>query len=152
MEGLFNFEQDGRYALRRIPMCVRYRLDECGLKISLAAWILLSRDEREKLLTISIDAALVRQTFRDTLLEMLKPHADNPDATIEEAAVNPKPACLQTVPTVMVAHLTELALPVPALNQWQNLSNLQRFTLIKLTRPSHRNSNLRLALQEFGLM
>lgn len=154
MEGLFNFEQDGRYALRRIPMCVRYRLDECGLKISLSAWILLSRDEREKLLSISIDAALDRPTFRDMLLQMLKPHADSPDAAIEEVMVDAMPAWLQTacVPTPMVSQLTASGLPVPTLEQWQNLSDLQRFALVKLTRPGHKNSNLTSALQEFGIV
>lgn len=154
MEGIFNFEQDGRYALRRIPMCVRYRLDECGLKISLAAWVMLSKDEREELLNISVDAALGHQIFHDTLLAMLKPHAGNDEADIQQTMVENTPAWLQTasMSSVMVAHLAESNLPVPTLDQWQNLNNLQRFALIKLTRPSHKNSNLQSALQEFGIL
>ena len=52
MQGLFEFEQDGRYPLRRIPMIMRFNLDTCGIKISLTAWITLSRDEREELVAL----------------------------------------------------------------------------------------------------
>ncbi len=36
-----------------------------------------------------------------------------------------------------------------AIAQWQKLSPLQRFALIKLSRPSHENRNFVPALQEF---
>jgi hypothetical protein len=37
------------------------------------------------------------------------------------------------------------------LPQWAGLPPLQRYVLIKLTRPGHRNENLLPALREFGL-
>tara|TARA_R110001599_G_scaffold64023_3_gene178468 strand:- start:39601 stop:40065 length:465 start_codon:yes stop_codon:yes gene_type:complete len=153
MEGLFDFEQDGRYPLRRIPMRIRFNLDACGVRFSLTAWTLLSRDEREWLLNLRCGSEQERQEYRDTLAQMLKPYADNPEAVLEKTIIDTMPAWQQTaiVPTAMVAHLMECALPIPTLEQWQNLSNLQRFALVKLTRSGHRNSNLIPALKEFGI-
>ena len=36
--------------------------------------------------------------------------------------------------------------------QWEELTPLQRFALIKLSRPSHENKNFYPAVQEFGLI
>ncbi|MGB3294454.1 MAG: nitrate reductase associated protein, partial [Phormidesmis sp.] len=38
------------------------------------------------------------------------------------------------------------------LAQWVALSELQRFALVKLSRPSHENNNFMPAVQEFGLV
>jgi hypothetical protein len=38
------------------------------------------------------------------------------------------------------------------LNGWNALSNLQRYSLLKLTKPSHENKNFPIALREFGLV
>ena len=37
-------------------------------------------------------------------------------------------------------------------NAWNDLTALQRFALIKLSRPGHEGKNFRLALEEFGLI
>ena len=154
MEGLFDFEQDGRYPLRRIPMRIRFNLDACGIRFSLTAWTLLSRDEREYLLNLPCGAEQQRQAYRDTLAAMLKPHAENPEARLEEIVVETMPAWQQVnlLPSFMIDHLTALALPIPTLEFWRDLSDLQRFTLIKLTRHGHRNTNLIPALKEFCLV
>lgn len=155
MEGLFDFEQDGRYPLRRVPMHVRFNLDASGIRISLTAWALLRREEREQLLAMpsASTSAQERKAFSKTLATMLKPHAENPEAALEQTSVETAPAWLQTttLPTAMVEHLVESALPSPTLDQWQRLSDLQRFTLIKLTRHGHQNTNLIPALHEFGI-
>jgi hypothetical protein len=49
----------------------------------------------------------------------------------------------QVVPPDLAATIT--------LSQWQRLTPLQRFALIKLSRPGHEHRNLPLALREFGL-
>ncbi|MDR9402251.1 MAG: nitrate reductase associated protein, partial [Halothece sp. Uz-M2-17] len=36
--------------------------------------------------------------------------------------------------------------------QWQKLTPLQRFALIKLSRPSHENKNFYPALKEFAIL
>lgn len=153
MEGLFDFEQDGRYPLRRIPMRVRFNLDTCGLRVSLAAWALLNREQREQLLALPAGSAAEQQKFRELLAAMLKPYADKPEAAIEQTLIDTAPAWQQTTvaPSEMLAHLSESDLSIPTLDQWQNLSDLQRFALIKLTRRGHRNTNLLPALLEFGI-
>jgi hypothetical protein len=40
----------------------------------------------------------------------------------------------------------------PTLPQWQALTELQRFTLLKLSRAKHDNVNFVPALREFGLL
>lgn len=154
MKGLFDFEQDGRYPLRRIPMVMRFNLDACGIRISLTAWITLSRDERELLVTLPCSSEVEQRVYRERLTAMLAPHADNPDAAIESVEIDASPAWgnTQIIPPAVIASLTELALPLPTLAQWRSLSDLQRFALIKLTRSGHKNANLMPAMKEFGLI
>jgi hypothetical protein len=38
-----------------------------------------------------------------------------------------------------------------SLAQWKDLNVLQRFALLKLTRPGHENKNFPKAMKEFGL-
>lgn len=153
MMGLFDFEQDGRYPLRRIPMTMRFNLDACGIRISLTAWITLSRDEREQLVAMPCASEAEKNTYRECLVAMLAPHAGNPDAAIELVELETSPAWkdCDVIPQAVLATLMELALPAPNLAQWSALSDLQRFALIKLTRSGHKNANLLPALKEFGL-
>ncbi len=154
MQGLFEFEQDGRYPLRRIPMIMRFNLDACGIKISLTAWITLSRDEREELVSMPCFSETERKLYRARLAVMLEQHADNPDAAIEFVEIEATPVWKSsaTFPQAMSDSLLELGLPLPSVAQWSSLNDLQRFALIKLTRSGHKNANLLPAMKEFGLI
>jgi len=55
------------------------------------------------------------------------------------------------VPEQVANALVGCGLATPGDTTWQQLTSLQRFTLVKLTRPGHKNANLLAALQEFGL-
>lgn len=153
MMTLFDFEQNGGYALRRIPMIMRLKLDVCGLRISLAAWQVLSRDEREELVAMPFASKEERTAFRSRLTAMLAPHAGDPEKAVEEVDIDPSPAWQQTekVPQDVIDTLHAMSLPVITQTQWAGLDELQRFALSKLTRPGHRNAKLLPALQEFGL-
>lgn len=154
MQGLFEFEQDERYPLRRIPMIMRLNLDACGIRISLTAWITLSREEREELVALPCFSPHEQEAYRERLVALLLPHADKPDAAIEAVAIDKAPAWhdATVIPPAVHAGLAELALPVLTLSQWAGLNDLQRFALLKLTRLGHKNANLQPALQEFGLV
>ena len=154
MQGLFEFEQDSRYALRRIPMVMRFNLDACGIKISLTAWITLSRDEREELVAMPCRSESEREHYRKSLAAVFAQHADNPDAVIELVEIDAEPAWKNSaaLPQNMNDSLQELGLPFPSIAQWAALSELQRFALIKLTRSGHKNANLLPAMKEFGLI
>ena len=113
MQGLFEFEQDGRYPLRRIPMIMRFNLDTCGIKISLTAWITLSRDEREELVALPCTSPAEQQAYRERLAILMAPHADNPDAVIETVEIDQSPAWRErhVVPDVVAVSYTHLTLP-----------------------------------------
>jgi hypothetical protein len=153
MRDLFLFEQDGRYPLRRIPMAMRFKLDACGIRLSLIAWALLSREQRECLVDLPCASEADRQQCREKIVQMMAPHADNPDAAIESVPVEAQPiwADLSAVPQQIGEQLQELALPAFTVDQWRALTELQRFALTKLTRSGHKNANLLPALREFGL-
>lgn len=153
MMALFDFEQDGRYPLRRIPMIMRFNLDACGIRISLTGWITLSRSEREELVALPCTSEKERDIFRARIEAMFAPHADNPDAVIERVAIDVSPAWKMTheIPQAVLDTLKELSLPKVSLAQWEAMNDLQRFALIKLTRTGHKNANLLPALKEFGL-
>lgn len=134
-------------------MIMRFKLDACGIKISLAAWITLNRDDRELLIALPCASEAEQQAYRERLVSMLLPHADNPDAAIEYVEIEKFPAWKngEAIPQSVVDTLAELALPVLRVPQWAALNDLQRFALIKLTRSGHKNANLLPALKEFGL-
>jgi len=46
---IFGFEQDFSGSLRCIPMVVRFKLDHCGVKLTLRQWSRFSVDERRQL-------------------------------------------------------------------------------------------------------
>jgi hypothetical protein len=153
MMALFDFEQDGRYPLRRIPMIMRFNLDACGIRISLTGWITLSRAEREELVALPCASDMERTVFRTRLADMFAPHADNPDTVVEHVDIDASPTWknTQAIPQSVVDTLKELSLPAMTSTQWAALKDLQRFALIKLTRSGHKNANLLPALKEFGL-
>ncbi|NJN39529.1 MAG: nitrate reductase associated protein, partial [Acaryochloridaceae cyanobacterium CSU_3_4] len=55
------------------------------------------------------------------------------------------------IPPALVTKAQDHDIPL-SLQQWQNLTPLQRFALIKLSRPSHESKNFLPALQEFELI
>lgn len=134
-------------------MTIRFNLDGCGIRISLTAWVMLSRTEREELVAMSCRSDAERAAFRLRLANMLSPHAGNPDAAIEYVEIDAHPIWqeLQAVPQSVIDTLNELSLPLLTLPQWKSLNDLQRFAMIKLTRSGHKNANLLPALKEFGL-
>lgn len=146
----FDFEQEFVHSLRCIPMQVRLKLDTCGIKLSLAQWHQFSPTERQLLVSKVCDTPANIQSYRQCLQTLVLKHQPNP---AKELAIDPNPSWtnLASIPpdvsTRAIAEGCSLSL-----SQWQKLTPLQRFALIKLSRPSHENNNFRPALQEFGLL
>lgn len=69
-----------------------------------------------------------------------------------ELAIDPHPPWLNTteIPATVQTKATTENIAI-TLTQWQSLTPLQRFALIKLSRPGHENRNFMAAVQEFGL-
>jgi hypothetical protein len=58
----------------------------------------------------------------------------------------------RALPETLVQYSASVGLEPPTLEQWNALSPLRRFTLLKLTRDNHDNINFVPAMREFGLL
>lgn len=150
MGNLFQFEQDKYYPLRRVPMAIRFKLDLCGIKLTIRDWSQFSREDREKILDMACDTPGQIAEVRDRLKGLIV--SCKGDST-ETAPVDGQPAwtIVNAIPDAVCKQIEALQIPAPTLAQWAALSDLQRFALIKLTREGHENKKLPLALKEFGL-
>ncbi|MEB3232716.1 MAG: nitrate reductase associated protein [Leptolyngbyaceae bacterium] len=145
----FNFEDDFVQSLRCIPMQVRFKLDTCGVKLKLAHWNDFSLDEREGLVTLPCETDLEVQAYKTHLQTLVTQYTGSP---AKELAIDPHAPWLNstTIPETVQAKAIACNLSF-TLEQWANLTPLQRFALIKLSRPSHENHNFSPAIAEFGL-
>ena len=149
MYQFFQFESDFVEALRCIPMQVRYKLDICGVKLKLSQWNHFTPDDRQALVTLPCEAKAEIQTYRKFLHQLI---FDRTGAAATDLEIDPAPVWLNVtqVPDNVQQKVQEVEAEL-SLVQWQKLTSLQRFALIKLSRSSHENSNFLPALQEFDL-
>ena len=148
---VFDFERDFAESLRCVPMSVRLKLDVSGVKISLKQWNKLTAADRHQLLELPCAEAHEREDFRARVTGMVAARSSEPAGSL---AVDPRPAWAleDRVPEQIVQHMQGLSLPPLPLPQWQRLSFVRRFALLKLSRPGHDNENFVPALREFGLL
>lgn len=150
MKDFFEFEEDFVTSLRCIPMGVRYKLDTCGVKLKLEHWNKFSQDARQELVTKPINTPEEIIGYRNLLYQFAEQYTDIPlkDLPIEE---NPAWLDSEIIADTVQEKAGELGVKI-TLEQWQNLTSIQRFALIKLSRPSHENKNFLPALKEFKLI
>jgi hypothetical protein len=147
----FQFEQDFIQSMRCIPMVVRYKLDTCGIKLKLEQWLKFSESDRQQLAELPCETATEVSAYREWLSDKIMAVTRTP---AKELSVDAHPQWMdgESIPeSVQQKVQEELGITLP-LEQWQQLTPLQRFALIKLSRPSHENKNFRPALQEFQLL
>lgn len=148
---LFAFEDDFVASLRCIPMAVRLKLDRSGIKLTLRQWSRFTTDDRRELLDTPCRSAGEVAAYRSRLVELVaerakeaaKPLAEVP-APLWESALAP--------PAVVASFAASVGVAPPSARAWGELSELQRFALIKLTRDNHDNVNFIPAMREFGLV
>ncbi|MCM1982286.1 nitrate reductase associated protein [Lyngbya confervoides] len=146
----FQFEEDFVASLRCIPMAVRYKLDTCGIKLKLDQWHHFTRQERQALVDRPCQDATEAADYRQFLTTLIQARSQSQAKTLPVEANPPWlneaqiPESLQQKARREGAHLD--------IHQWQVLTPLQRFALIKLSQPSHESHNFIPALQEFGLL
>lgn len=145
----FQFEADFVDSLRCIPMQVRYKLDTCGVKLKLSHWHQLDAEQREQLVVMPCHSATETERYRTILQQWV---CDRTGSPAGELSIDPAPAWLNpaAVPEDVQTQSQHFDVTLTS-EQWQALSPLQRFALIKLSRPSHENKNFLPALQEFNL-
>ena len=149
MSEFFQFEADFVESLRCVPMQVRLKLDTCGVKLKLPQWNKFNQDDRQLLIDTPCqtkpEAAeyrallhhLVLQRTGDTATDLaIDPHPDWEDVTI--------------IPESVQEEAQEVGIELSP-TQWESLTPLRRFALIKLSRSGHENTNFLPALKEFHL-
>lgn len=146
----FEFEEDFVTSLHCIPMGVRYKLDTCGVKLKLEHWNKFSQEARQKLVKAPINNPEEITAYRDLLYQFAEEYTDIP---LKDLPIEENPAWLET--EIMADSVQQKAAEMNiqvTVEQWKNLTPLQRFALIKLSRPSHENKNFYPALKEFKLI
>ena len=149
MAEFFQFETDFIQSLRCIPMQVRCNLDTCGVKLKLEHWNHFDARQKESLVNMPCDNTAEAALYRDKLQNWVTQRTGVPAKTLP---IDPAPAWHNTgeIPVEVLDKAKECQLSL-TLDQWAALSPLQRFALIKLSRPSHENRNFVPAMEEFGL-
>ena len=150
-DSVFEFEKDFAGAFQCIPMAVRYKLDLSGVKLSLSQWKRFTEDDRRELLALQCETPTETAQFREKLAALITTRAGEAPKFL---AIESAPAWEDgdAVPDQVIAFAKSLDIEPPTLAQWQSLSILQRFTLLKLSRESHDNVNFIPALKEFNLL
>lgn len=146
----FEFEQDFVGSLRCIPMTVRHSLDTCGVKLKLEHWNQFTQAERQQLVDWPCATEEQANEYRQKLQALITAKTGAPAKTLDIPA-NPPWQSQSKIPEQVQQKFQDQSVPL-SLSQWTALSELQRFALIKLSRPSHENSNFLPAVKEFGLV
>lgn len=139
--GLFNFEIPDFGNLDLMPVSIRHRLDRCGLKLSLAAWQSFSLKERESLLRS--ESMPGGTAWKTQLLSNVKRRGAEVPPSITPWIDPPQiPGFVRAACAEYVGTMNEEA--------WQELSELKRYVLCKLSNSKWRDRLLPEALKEFG--
>ena len=141
----FAFEQDFIGSWRCIPLCVRRKLDLCGVKLKLNHWLQLSKDQRQTLVDWP-DGADSLEQFRQHLRDCTRAMADGMAKDLPTVSGAPWQQ-LAELPSAVQEAATARGV-VLSLEQWAQLSELDRFALCKLARPGHDHHNLEAAFSE----
>lgn len=147
----FNFEEDFvEDNVRCIPMCVRFKLDACGIKVRLREWSKMSVSERNNLAEMKCTTDKDVQNYRNYLKQIIFNKTKN-NATELPIERNPLWNNINEIPLPLIQKLQEFNWMI-SLRQWRELSNLQRFALMKLCQPGHEHKNFPKAVKEFRLV
>ena len=148
MTDFFQFEADFVDSLRCIPMQVRMKLDTCGVKLKLSHWNQLNQQERQALVSLPCTTMEETQAYREFLQNLVIEKTGEP---AKELPIDSNLLWLNDseIPLETQEKATELNVTLTK-QQWAKLTPLQRFALIKLSRPSHENRNFLPALKEFN--
>jgi hypothetical protein len=148
----FMFEEDFMEAnMRCIPMAVRFKLDTVRIKLKLAAWAKFSSDEKLALALYACESKADQALYAHYLSQLIEKYTGQVAAELPTEKILDGWHQGPEVPVRMTAKAREYGWEI-SLDAWNALSNLQRFSLLKLTNPSHENKNFPIAMHEFGLV
>ncbi|HZY79883.1 MAG TPA: nitrate reductase associated protein [Cyclobacteriaceae bacterium] len=147
----FKFESDFvEPGIKCIPMIVRFKLDACGIKLKLAEWSRMTIAERDFFSNAPCTSQDEIKEYRGKLQQLVLDRMGSP---ADEIPVEQYPLWSKTdqIPESVSNMFAAQGVTV-TLHEWQLLDDLQRFALLKLSRPGHENKNFMKAVAEFGLL
>jgi hypothetical protein len=149
--GVFAFELDFGGTLRCIPMSVRLKLDQVGIKVSLKQWNKMPTEERRQLVERPCDELPQIESYKRYLISLIEKFTST---DVEAMPVDDSPpwADPNVMPERIGVWARNLGVAPPSREQWAALTPLQRFALFKLTRPGHSNDNFIPAMREFSVL
>ena len=151
MTPLFNFERKNNQEHLCIPMHVRFKLDCCGLKVTTQQWQNLIPEEKEIANSTPCQTVDERTNYKEVVGTIILARTGQ---RAGEMAPEPMPAWLneRIIPSRVENAFASNGCGL-TVEQWSDLAPIQRFALIKLTRPGHEmTSSFVEALKEFGLL
>lgn len=131
-------------------MIVRYKLDTCGVKLKLNHWHEFNKEEKDSLVHKPCKTAQEIKEYADYLQELVKEKTGEYAKNLKIES-NPQWSNIEEIPEQVIKKTEEFNFKL-TLSQWQNLDDLQRFVLIKLSKSGHENRNFLPALKEFKLI
>jgi hypothetical protein len=143
----FAFESDFVESLRCVPMCVRLKLDVAGVKLKLNEWSKTDPAERTYLADMPCSSRDEIRAFRDFISLLVRincgalPTLMDPTEPLWNS---------EEVPEQVMEKAVSFGVAVPP-DAWRSLDELERFALVKLSRPGHEGKNFVPALEEFGI-
>ena len=145
----FGFEADFVGSLRCIPMAARLRLDLSGIKLKLNEWSKLDRVARAEAAGLPCADAAEIAAYQGILTDRVLAACGAIPSRLSELPARE----WEDVSRVPVQVLGQASASGRSLTpaQWARLTGLQRFALIKLSRPGHENKNFLPACDEFGI-
>ena len=147
----FEFEEDFiENGIRCIPMIVRFKLDKAGIKLKLGEWAKFSSEEKVRLALLECNEEEERKNYYHYVAALVQ-HYTNKAATPLLIDENPEWNNRIKVPAELLDKAMEFDKAISK-EQWESLTILQRFALLKLCRSGHENKNFPIALKEFGLI
>ena len=147
----FMFEEDFmENNVRCIPMIIRFKMDKAGIKLKLSEWNRLSIEEKILLAKLKCNSGEETERYNKYLKGLIKERTGR-EATLLEADQYPLWENVSSLPEKLHERLAEFDWQL-SIQQWKNLTTLQRFTLLKLCRPRHENKNFPKAMKEFKLV
>ena len=153
LEGVeyFLFEEEFMESnIRCIPMIVRFKMDKVGIKLKLSEWNRFSTEERVQLALMPCFYDEEIDQYHCFLGALVKKYKGR-DATTMAIDKLPLWNDLCAVPAMLVEKLNEYNWSI-SMEEWRRVTNLQRFALLKLCRPRHKNKNFPSAMKEFRLV
>lgn len=146
----FAFEGEIHTSLSCVPLTVRRKLDLAGLKVSLAGWQQLAREERLCLCHLPVATPDDLAVYREVLLGFCS-RRDVACKPLQDPQVDARAWNDEAVPTPLRARAQALHCDLDD-QRWAQLDEESRYALVKLADPKRDPDKLKAALIELGLL